>query len=223
MKPRRSLLLIVMALLASLVPIAPVLGCTNTAHIIQPGETLWGIALRYRVSEAAIAQANGLANPGLIYAGQRLVIPSGGNPSAPPAPVSNPSTAAPPSALPGAKRIEVNLSTQQMYAYEGDRLILSSGVSTGRPGWETPAGNFRIYLKYPVQTMSGSANGETWYVPDVPHAMYFFQNAALHGTYWHNSFGTGARLSHGCVNLPLSVAAQLYNWAPIGTPVWVHY
>ena len=46
---------------------------------------------------------------------------------------------------------------------------------------------------------------------------------ALHGTYWHNRFGTGARLSHGCINLPLRAAAWLYDWAPMGTTVKVTY
>ena len=53
----------------------------------------------------------------------------------------------------------------------------------------------------------------------MPSVMYFYLGVALHGTYWHNSFGTGVRLSHGCVNQPLDVAAMLYNWAPLGTPV----
>lgn len=124
----------------------------------------------------------------------------------------------------GAKRIEVNLSSQWLYAYEGDLLVFDAPVSTGRDGWETPAGSFQIYSKLRTQTMRGSARGEEWEVPDVPHVMYFRHGGfAIHGTYWHNTFGTGARLSHGCVNLPLDAAAWLYEWAPIGTPVNVHY
>jgi len=53
--------------------------------------------------------------------------------------------------------------------------------------------------------------------------MYINGGVALHGTYWHNQFGTGARLSHGCVNLPLRAAAWLYKWAPVGTAVRVTY
>jgi lipoprotein-anchoring transpeptidase ErfK/SrfK len=71
--------------------------------------------------------------------------------------------------------------------------------------------------------MRGSINGESWVVPDVPHAMYFNGSVALHGTYWHNLFGSGVRISHGCVNLPLDAAAWLYDWAPVGTTVDVHY
>jgi lipoprotein-anchoring transpeptidase ErfK/SrfK len=53
--------------------------------------------------------------------------------------------------------------------------------------------------------------------------MYINGGVALHGTYWHNRFGTGARLSHGCINLPLRAASWLYDWAPMGTTVRVTY
>lgn len=124
---------------------------------------------------------------------------------------------------PGAKRIEVSIDRQWLYAYEGDFVVLDAPISTGRNGFETPRGSFTVYSKLRFQTMRGTAGGETWNVPDVPHVMYFREGGyAIHGTYWHNSFGTGARLSHGCVNLPLDKAAWLYEWAPIGTPVIVY-
>jgi lipoprotein-anchoring transpeptidase ErfK/SrfK len=53
--------------------------------------------------------------------------------------------------------------------------------------------------------------------------MYIYGDVAMHGTYWHNMFGTGVRMSHGCINLPLNSAAWLYGWAPPGTPVQVTY
>ncbi len=189
----------------------------QTVHVVQPGDSFWSISQRYGVSMEAIARANGMSVSSVIIPGQRLIIPAGGSAAAAPAP----SAPTPPAGV--GKRIEVNLSTQSMYAWEGNVLVLSSGISSGRPGWDTPAGNFRVYAKYPVQTMQGTVSAESWYVPNVPSVMYIFGGIALHGTYWHNSFGTGDRLSHGCINLPLGAAAQLYNWAPMGTPVWVHY
>ena len=51
--------------------------------------------------------------------------------------------------------------------------------------------------------------------------MYFYGGYGLHGTYWHNNFGTP--MSHGCVNLSQGDAAWLYNWAPVGTKVVTHY
>jgi lipoprotein-anchoring transpeptidase ErfK/SrfK len=50
--------------------------------------------------------------------------------------------------------------------------------------------------------------------------MYFTNEGhALHGTYWHNNFGTP--MSHGCVNLPMDVAEWMYDWAPEGTAVTI--
>jgi lipoprotein-anchoring transpeptidase ErfK/SrfK len=50
--------------------------------------------------------------------------------------------------------------------------------------------------------------------------MYFYKGYGLHGTYWHNNFGTP--MSHGCVNLSIPDAEWLYYWAPLGTSVKVH-
>jgi lipoprotein-anchoring transpeptidase ErfK/SrfK len=121
----------------------------------------------------------------------------------------------------GPKRIEVDLSEQWLYAYNGDELIFDAPVSTGKDGFNTPTGSYKVYLKYRSQTMRGSLGGESWVVPDVPHVMYFNGSVALHGAYWHNNFGTGVRSSHGCVNLPLDAAAVLWDWAPEGTSVIV--
>jgi lipoprotein-anchoring transpeptidase ErfK/SrfK len=149
-------------------------------------------------------------------------------PVAQPAPVVQPATqpapAAPrPRSSGGAKSIVVNLSDQWMYAYEGENQVYDAPVSTGRDGMQTPAGTFSIYAKLKVQTMDGVTDGKAWVVPNVPNVMYINGGVALHGTYWHNRFGTGARLSHGCINLPLHAAAWLYDWAPMGTTVQVTY
>lgn len=129
-----------------------------------------------------------------------------------------------PEIIPGGGEvwIDVNLSWQYMTLYQGSREVLSSYVSTGRPGWDTPAGTFFINAKYLSHDMAGSANGETWFVPDVPWAMYFTSRGhALHGTYWHSNFGSV--MSHGCVNLPMGVAEFVYNVTGIGTRVEVHW
>jgi lipoprotein-anchoring transpeptidase ErfK/SrfK len=119
------------------------------------------------------------------------------------------------------RRIEVSLSEQWLTAYEDDLVVYRAPVATGRDGFNTPTGSFAIYDKLPVQTMTGSASGESWFVPDVPWVQYVVGGVALHGTYWHNQFGTGYRLSHGCINLSMDDAEWLYGWADIGTPVEV--
>jgi lipoprotein-anchoring transpeptidase ErfK/SrfK len=123
----------------------------------------------------------------------------------------------------GAKSIVVNLSDQWLYAYDGKRQVFDAPVSTGRDGMNTPTGHYAIYAKLKIQTMSGVLDGVPWVVPNVPNVMYINGGVALHGTYWHNLFGTGARISHGCINLPRAAAAWLYDWAPVGTPVRVTY
>ncbi len=121
----------------------------------------------------------------------------------------------------GYKEIVVSISAQAMWAYENGQLVAASLVSTGVgnvPETVTPTGFFQIWLKYDSQTMEGTISDEYYRVEDVPWVMYFDgAGNALHGTYWHNNFGTP--MSHGCVNLPLDVAEFLYGWAPEGTLV----
>jgi lipoprotein-anchoring transpeptidase ErfK/SrfK len=151
--------------------------------------------------------------------------PAKPKPAAKPQPTPKAGPAAKPQPAPdgSGKVIVVNLSRQWLYAYEDGKRVYAAPVSTGRDGMNTPAGSYSIYSKLKLQTMRGVTNGQEWVVPDVPNVMYINGGVALHGTYWHNKFGTGARLSHGCVNLPLGDAAWLYNWAPMGTPVKVTY
>jgi hypothetical protein len=145
---------------------------------------------------------------------------------------------------PGRKWIEVSLSTQSLYVYQGSTMISSTYVSTGLEPNPTLPGNFHVRYKLPTQDMAGAVNAEgqvvalgqsaaesakeglsegesPYVVQDVPNVMYFNMEAeALHGAYWHNNFGNP--MSHGCINLPLGFAAWLYGWAPLGTEVWVH-
>lgn len=117
---------------------------------------------------------------------------------------------------PGERWIDVDLSDQMVYAYEGDALVNSFLVSTGTWQHPTVIGTFRIYVKYRYTDMAGLG----YYLPDVPYTMYFYKGYGLHGTYWHNNFGTP--MSHGCVNLRTEDAQWLFDWASVGTVVNVH-
>jgi L,D-transpeptidase-like protein len=120
------------------------------------------------------------------------------------------------------RRIDVYLSTQWLTAYEDDLVVYRAPIATGRDGFNTPTGSFAIYDKLRLQTMIGADAVESWYVPDVPWVQYVVGGVALHGTYWHDQFGTGFRLSHGCINLGMDDAEWLYSWAEIGTTVEIH-
>jgi lipoprotein-anchoring transpeptidase ErfK/SrfK len=117
----------------------------------------------------------------------------------------------------GTRWIDVDLTNQMVNAYEGDVVVNSFVVSTGT--WMTPTvtGQYKVYVKYRSAKMSGPG----YYLPNVPYIMYFYKGYGLHGTYWHNNFGTP--MSHGCVNLRTDDAAWLYDWASVGTLVNVHH
>lgn len=117
----------------------------------------------------------------------------------------------------GARWIDVDLSQQRVYAYEGDTVVNSFVVSTGT--WQTPTvtGQYKVWIKLRSTTMAGPG----YYLPNVPWVMYFYKGYGFHGTYWHNNFGTP--MSHGCVNLTIPDAEWLYDFASVGTVVNVHY
>lgn len=116
-------------------------------------------------------------------------------------------------AYPGEKWIEVNLTTQQVTAWEGDQPVFTFIASTGLPNTPTVQGEFHIYWKLESALMIGPG----YYLPEVPYTMYFYAGYALHGTYWHHSFGQP--MSHGCVNLETGNAQQLFEWAgPVMPP-----
>ena len=117
----------------------------------------------------------------------------------------------------GKRWIDVNLSEQRVYAYEGDIIVNAFIVSTGTARTPTVTGNYKIWIKLKSTTMSGPG----YHLTNVPYTMYFYKGYGLHGTYWHNNFGTP--MSHGCVNLAIPDAQWLYNWALEGTEVNVHY
>lgn len=117
------------------------------------------------------------------------------------------------------KRIEIDLSTQHLYAYEDNNLIYDFPVSTGK--WSpTPTGSFRTWIKLRYTRMEGGnkAWGTYYNLPNVPYTMYFYNDSVpktkgygIHGAYWHNNFGHP--MSHGCVNMRIEDAGKLYYWA----------
>ncbi len=113
--------------------------------------------------------------------------------------------------------IDINLSQQRLSAMEGKKVVYSFLVSTGKSSTPTVTGKFLINSKYRETQMQG----QDYNVPDVPYTMYFYEGYAIHGAYWHDEFGTP--VSHGCVNVPVNLAAKLYNWSSVGTLVVVHY
>jgi lipoprotein-anchoring transpeptidase ErfK/SrfK len=188
-------------------------------YTVRRGDTLFRIALNHGVSTDALARANGISNVSHIYVGQALRIPGTGAAAAQAAPA--PRAASPSSAASGSRWIDINLSTQRLTAYEGNRAVFGTAVSTGISRYPTVTGKFSIYYRTASQTMDGRRLGFNYVLPNVPYVMYFYKDYAIHGTYWHNNFGTP--MSHGCVNMSTADARWLYNWSSYGTLVNVHY
>ncbi len=121
------------------------------------------------------------------------------------------------------KRIVVDRSDQELTAYEGDTVFMRVRISTGLDLTPTPRGTFTVFRKTPSRYMQGPIPGisdQEYDLPGVPWNLYFTeQGGAIHGAYWHDHFGEP--WSHGCVNLPLDKAKELYAWADLGTKVLV--
>ena len=185
----------------------------GTPYVVQAGEHLVDIAMRFNVSWPAIVQANNISDPNRITVGQTIIIPDSGSISD--LGIVSPLIAGPGATITTGKQIIVDLSDSRIYAYEDGRLVHSVLASMGLPATPTVRGEFKVQRKYESQLMSGPG----YYLPNVQWIMYFYAGYAIHGAYWHNNWGQP--MSHGCVNLPNEEALWFYEWTPTGTPVLV--
>src|SRR5689334_3063343 len=124
------------------------------------------------------------------------------------------------------KHIVVDLSTQLVTAFEGEKLVFSQRCSSGVKGTDTPKGEFTTYHKGPSVHMTNEGDAveeETVYsLPGVPWCSFFTgAGNAFHGTWWHNDYGRPR--SHGCVNLPSEAAKFIYRWTKPNVPPDVDY
>ncbi|MBN2387345.1 MAG: L,D-transpeptidase [Anaerolineales bacterium] len=128
-----------------------------------------------------------------------------------------------PEGITTSRWIDIDLYQQTISAYEGNRLVFATMVSTGIDPFWTQPGLFAIYEKKEVETMRGAFEADLsdfYYLEDVPWTMYYDQSRALHGAYWHSFFGYPR--SHGCVNLSLGDSHWFYDWAQVGDQVYVY-
>jgi lipoprotein-anchoring transpeptidase ErfK/SrfK len=175
---------------------------------VQAGDTLSAIAARLNTTAAAIQRLNGLSGD-LLQAGQVLRVPRAG---------------AGPEGAVGAKRIEVDVSEQRMYVWQGDTLVWNFTVSTGIAGYPTRYGTFAVQSKIPN---AWSSAWQLW----MPHWLgIYYAGPSENGIHslpiingqrlWAGNLGSP--ISYGCVVLGVNEAELLYNWADIGTPVEIH-
>lgn len=125
----------------------------------------------------------------------------------------------------GNSYVEVDLTHQHLYLYEGGTIIFEtdfvSGSMSSTPDCVTPEGVFGISYKTTNAVLRG-ANYET----PVNYWMPFYGNYGLHDATWRSEFGGQIYIengSHGCVNLPLDAAATIYGHMSTGFPVICYY
>ncbi|QAT82711.1 ErfK/YbiS/YcfS/YnhG family protein [Corallococcus coralloides] len=126
------------------------------------------------------------------------------------------SLASPSIVEPGARWLDVDLEAQTLIAYEGDRPVYATLISSGKPGTDTPEGLFRIWVKFAEADMTGTMGKASYRVATVPWTMFFEGDFALHTAYWHDRFGEP--VSHGCINLAPKDARALYGWTTPEVP-----
>jgi lipoprotein-anchoring transpeptidase ErfK/SrfK len=99
-------------------------------------------------------------------------------------------------------QIMIDISSQSMSVYSRGTIVDSFKVSTGRAGYWTPRGKWR------VQRMA-RVHWSRQYKAPLPHAVFFVGGIAIHATKGVHKLGTPA--SHGCVRLAPGDAARVYG------------
>ena len=185
---------------------------SQPVYVVQPGDTLIGIALRFGMTARELAELNQLEQWDLIFAGQRLKV-LGIAVGVKEYPIA-----------PGPKRIEIDVSEQRMLVYEADRLVWDWPASTGLPGYPTRYGRFQVLDKIP---MAYSRPWTLW----MPHWLgIYWAGGSENGIHslpiingrklWAGYLGS--KISYGCVVIGTEEGEQLFNWAEIGTTVEIH-
>ena len=141
---------------------------------------------------------------------------------------------------PGEVSVQIDL-TEQIATYQrGGRPIGWSYVSTGKPGYATCPGNYRITEKMPLKhsnrygyiadavgnLTNHDAQPSTPVPPGnryVPASMPYWMRITGYGVGMHGGDipRPGEAVSHGCIRLPRDFVPELYQVTKIGTPVKV--
>ncbi len=135
--------------------------------------------------------------------------------------------------------ILIRLGEQRAYFYKGEELVGVSAISTGREGFATTTGKFKVIQKSKDHVSSQYGNyvdkttGEIL-VKDADRSKDPMPKGAIYdgakmpyflrivrGIGMHAGFLPGYAASHGCIRMPEFMAEAFFNNAPMGTPVHV--
>ena len=113
-------------------------------------------------------------------------------------------------------------------AYEDGKAVYSALAVKGTVAWATPTGFFRIMRRVANETMDSATLGVPrtapggYFLKDVLNTQYFTADgASIHYNWWGGNFGYSG--SHGCLGLNLADSQFFWEWATVGTPVFIHY
>lgn len=125
---------------------------------------------------------------------------------------------------PNDRWIDVDVEQQVLVAYEGEKPMFATLVSTGRSTKqsETPLGIHRMWVKLDYTDMDDLERtdlDENYSIQDVPWVQFFKGSYGFHAAFWHDDFGR--RRSHGCINLSPADARYLFQFTqPALPPGW---
>ena len=150
------------------------------------------------------------------------VLPQAPEPPAGPTPEPAPAALNPDPKHPTGRLIEVSIKKQRLTAWRDGKVVYRFVISTGRKGYETPPGHYKILEKYENRW---SRKWSVW----MPYAMRWYQGYFIHqlphkdgSSYNIGASKLGTPDSHGCVRVDVGDAEKLFRWTKVGTPVWVH-
>lgn len=116
----------------------------------------------------------------------------------------------------GEHWIDVDLSRNVLTLAQGDSPVFATYVAVGTSDAPTITGTFRVWYKIKSTRMSLSPPvvPRAYDLANVPNTMFYHRSYAIHGTYWHDKFGT--RQSSGCTNLTRGDAAYIFSMTSPG-------
>lgn len=120
------------------------------------------------------------------------------------------------------RRAVVDKAARQAIFYENEQEVYRFPVAIGRPATPTDSGEFKVHAQLRLQDMGCSPDYD-YCTKDVPWISYYNGGEAFHGAPWHNDFGdpSGSLRSHGCVNMYVEDAKNVYFFLQVGSPVKV--
>ena len=111
------------------------------------------------------------------------------------------------------KKIVVNLSTQEAFAYEDNKLVMKGFISSGQAKYKTPTGRYKVLAKEKFHISN------EWPKPDGGAEMPYMLRLTWSGIALHLGYVPNYPASHGCIRLTDGFAQELFKWADIGTRV----